>query len=94
MALTQKRQENSEAMTKLVYALRETVAASARSGEVNIAESLNAMGQAFSSIIAGAYRDNKTREIVIMGLPELIRLYLPLWDKIYADHGHAPETKN
>jgi hypothetical protein len=86
MSLTMTRPEKSEAMTRLVYALRETVAKPARAGELNISECLNALGQATASVIAGAYGDKKNREVVLSAMPDLIRAYFPQWDKIYADH--------
>lgn len=83
------REEKSDAMTRLVYAIRQTVVENARKDELNIAEVLNAMGQSFASVIVGAY-EGRNREIVVAALPDLIRAYYPQWESIYAAHGHQP----
>lgn len=91
MSLIFSRPEKSEAMTRLVYALRETAVEPARSGELNLAEVVNAFGQAFASVLVGAY-DTKNREVVLTSLPDLVRAYFPQWEKIYAA-ATPPEKK-
>ena len=78
------RPEKDAAATRLVYALRNAAAAEGRSGELNLAEIINAMAQAMSSMLAGAY-DDRNREIILEMLPALIRAYFPRWDKIYSE---------
>lgn len=85
MGLTQTRPEKVEAMSKLVHAIREATVAPARDGELNLAEVINAFGQAFASILVGAY-EPKNREVVVSTFPDVVRAYYPQWEKIYADH--------
>lgn len=89
MSLLTTRPEKSEAMTRLVYAIREATVEPARNGELNLAEVINAFGQAFASILVGAY-DKKNREVVVSTFPDVVRAYYPQWEKIYAAHGHEP----
>jgi hypothetical protein len=84
--MEQTRPEKSRAMSELVYALRNAIAERGSTGNLNLAECMNALGQTMASILAGAY-DDKNREVVLAALPDLIRAYLPQWDKIYADYG-------
>lgn len=86
MGLTYTRPEASRAMTELVYALREAVAERARSGDINIAEGINAMAQALASVLVGAYQSDKHREVVLSTFPDVVRAYYPQWEKIYAAH--------
>lgn len=88
MGLVHTRPESSKAMTELVYALRDVVATRAMKGEVNLAEAVNAMAQALASVLVGAY-DAKNREVVLSMFPDVVRLYYPQWEKIYAAHGHT-----
>lgn len=83
MGLTMTRPEKSEAMTALVYAIREAAVGPARDGELNIAEVVNGFGQAFASILVGAY-DPKNRQVVLTTFPDLVRAYYPQWEEIYA----------
>lgn len=83
MGLTMTRPEKSEAMTALVYAIREAAVGPARDGELNIAEVVNGFGQAFASILVGAY-DPKNRQVVLTAFPDLVRAYYPKWEAIYA----------
>ena len=83
MGLILSRPEKSEAMSRLVNAIREAAVGPARDNELNLAEVINAFGQAFASILVGAYRE-KERKIVLAGLPDLIEAYYPKWEKIYA----------
>jgi hypothetical protein len=85
MGLTYSRPEKSDEMSALVYAIREAAIGPARDGHLNIAEVVNAFGQAFASILVGAY-DPKNREVVISTFPDLVRAYYPQWEKIYATH--------
>lgn len=88
MSLMMSRPEKSEAMSRLVYAIREATVDPARDGNLNLAEVINAFGQAFASILVGAYHD-KEREIVVSTFPDLVRAYYPAWEKIYAEHTAA-----
>lgn len=83
MALTMTRPEKSEQMTSLVHAIREAAVGPARDGELNIAEVVNGFGQAFTSILVGAY-DPKNRQVVLTAFPDLVRAYYPQWEEIYA----------
>jgi hypothetical protein len=75
--------EKSMAMTAMVYAIREAAVGPARDGNLNLAEVINAFGQAFASILVGAY-DAKNREVVVSTFPDLVRAYYPQWEAIYA----------
>lgn len=86
------RPEKSLEMTKLVYALREAAVTPARDGDLNLAEVINALGQALASILVGAY-DEKNREVMLMALPDLVRAYFPQWEKIYASQHPPAEGK-
>lgn len=77
------REEKSDEMTALVHVLREMAVAPAREGKLNLAEVINAFGQAFASILVGAY-DTKNREVLLMAYPDLVRAYFPQWEAIYA----------
>lgn len=77
------RPEKSKEMTALVHALREAAVAPARDGTLNLAEVINAFGQAYASILVGAY-DAKHREVMLMAFPDLARAYFPQWEEIYA----------
>lgn len=79
------RPEKAEAMSKLVYAIREATVSPARHGELNIAEVINAFGQAFASVLVGAY-DQKNREVILSMFPDLVRAYYADWEKIYVAH--------
>lgn len=83
MALIWTRPERSKEMTALVYAIREAAVSPARDGELNISEVINGFGQAFASILVGAY-DTKDREVVVSTFPDLVRAYYPQWEEIYA----------
>lgn len=83
MALTMTRDEKSMEMTVLVHAIREATIKPARDGSLNLAEVINAFGQAFASILVGAY-DPKNREVVVSTFPDLVRAYYPQWEAIYA----------
>lgn len=83
MALMMTRPEKSAEMTALVYAIREATVTPARDGGLNLAEVINAFGQAFASILVGAY-DPKNREVVVSTFPDLVRA--PQWEEIYARH--------
>lgn len=82
MSLTFTRPEKSEEMTALVYAIREAAIGPARDGGLNIAEVVNGFGQAFASILVGAY-GAKNREVVVSTFPDLVRAYYPQWEAIY-----------
>lgn len=84
MALILTREEKQHEMTVLVHAIREAAIAPARSGELNLAEVINAMGQALASILAGAY-DDKKREVVLSMYPDLVRSYFHQWDMIFKE---------
>lgn len=88
MSLMQTRPEKSAEMTALVYAIREAAVGPARDGTLNLAEVINAFGQAFASILVGAY-DLKHREVVVSTFPDLVRAYYPQWEEIYS--AHQPE---
>lgn len=92
MPLIQTRPEKAEQMTVLVGTIRNEIAKQASSGELNLAECVNATAQVFSSVLVGAY-DKKNREIVLSMLPDLVRAYFPQWEKIYAAHGHKAERR-
>jgi len=77
------RDEKSAEMTAVVHAIREAAIAPARDGNLNLAEVINAFGQAFASIVVGAY-DQKNREAVVSTFPDLVRAYYPQWEAIYA----------
>lgn len=85
MGLMMSRPEKAEEMSKLVYAIREATVGPARNGELNLSEVINAFGQAFASVLVGAYGD-KSREVVLSTFPDLVRAYYPQWEKIYAAH--------
>jgi hypothetical protein len=65
MGLIQTRPEKAEAMSRLVYAIREATVDPARHGDLNLAETVNAFGQALASILVGAYPP-KNREVVFV----------------------------
>lgn len=90
MSLTWTRPEKLMEMTVLVHALRETAIKPARDGDLNLAEVINAFGQAFASILVGAY-DAKNREVVVSTFPDLVRAYYSQWEAIYADHPRSPQ---
>lgn len=90
MGLSITRQEKSADMSALVYAIREATVTPARAGNLNIAEVVNAFGQAFASILVGAY-DAKEREIVVSTFPDLVRAYYPQWEEIYAAASRGPQ---
>lgn len=81
--LTITRDEKSAEMSALVHAIREATVRPAREGNLNLAEVINAFGQAFASILVGAY-DPKNREVVVSTFPDLVRAYYPQWESIYA----------
>jgi hypothetical protein len=83
MGLTFSRDEKSAEMSALVHAIREATIAPARDGNLNLAEVINAFGQAFASILVGAYNP-KNREVVVSTFPDLVRAYYPKWEAIYA----------
>lgn len=85
MALLMTRPEKAEDMARLVYAIREATVGPARDGGLNFAETVNAFGQAFASLLVGAY-DQKEREIVLSMFPDLVLAYFPQWEKIYKQH--------
>lgn len=91
MSLLMSRPEKSADMSKLVYAIREATVGPARDGKLNLAETINAFGQALASLLVGAY-DAKSREVVLSGFPDLVRAYYPQWEKIYAKH--EPDMEN
>ena len=78
------RPEKAEATTIAVGTMRNALADIAQQHELNIAEAINAAAQVFTSVLVGAYRNTKEREVVIAALPDLIRAYIPQWEKIYA----------
>ena len=84
MGLTFTRPEKSAAMERAAYAMRDTLAKEAQAGELNHAEAINSAAHVFTSILVGAYRTSKDREAVIQALPDLVRAYIPQWEKIYA----------
>ena len=90
MALTMTRPDKAHEMTVLVHAIREATVAPARDGQLNIAEVINAFGQAFASILVGAY-DAKNREVVVSTFPDLVRSCYTQWEAIYAAHEHSPQ---
>lgn len=90
MALTMTRPEKSYEMTVLVHSIREAAIAPARDGGLNLAEVVNAFGQAFASILVGAYGE-KNREVVLTTFPDLVRAYFPQWEEIYAKMPHATD---
>lgn len=90
MSLLMSRPEKAEEMSKLVYAIREATVGPARDGNLNLAEVINGFGQAFASILVGAY-EPKSREVVVSTFPDLVRAYYPQWEEIYASHKHHPE---
>ena len=83
MPLTFSREEKSAEMSALVYSIREAAIGPARDGNLNLAEVINAFGQAFASILVGAY-EAKSREVVVSTFPDLVRAYYPQWEAIYA----------
>ena len=87
MSLSITRPEKREEMAKLVYAIREATVGPARDGGLNLSETINAFGQAFASVLVGAY-DHKNREVVLSCFPDLVRAYYPQWEEIYAAHNH------
>lgn len=83
--LTLTRPEKDHACSQTCFAMRAAMVEHVVANDLNHAEALNAAAQVFSSILAGAYAAPRDREIVISGLPDIVRAYLPQWDKIYAD---------
>lgn len=88
MSLTHTRPEKATEMAELVYAIREATVGPARDGGLNLAETINAFGQALASLLVGAYED-KNREVVLSMFPDLVRGYYPQWEKIYAANRHS-----
>lgn len=80
------RPEKSQEMTKLVGTLRNAIADAGRNDGINLAEAVSALAQTISSVLVGAY-NAKNREIVLMAMPDVVRAYYPLWEKIYGAHG-------
>lgn len=78
------RPEKSEAMERLVYAVREAMVAPARDGDLNLAEVCLVLANVLASVLVGAY-DQKNREIVLSAFPDVVRTSFPQWEKIYAD---------
>lgn len=91
MGLTMTRPEKSAEMTALVYAIREAAVTPARDGGLNLTEVINAFGQAFASILVGAY-DAGNREVVVSTFPNLVRAYYADWEAIYAAHADTPQV--
>ena len=85
MALTMTRPEKELGMTEAVGEMRNTLAQIALKNELNIAEAVNAAAQVFTSILVGGYSSVKDREVVISALPDLVRAYIPQWEKVYAE---------
>jgi hypothetical protein len=83
MSLTHTRPEKSQAMSELVYAIREAVVGPAREDDLSIAEVLHAYAHVFASILVGAYK-TKNREVILAMLPDMVRSHFPQWEKIYA----------
>lgn len=84
MSLTMSRPEKAEATTLVVGEMRNALGVSAQKYGLNIAEAINAAAQVFASTLVGAYQEKKDREAVIQALPDLVRAYIPQWEKIYA----------
>lgn len=90
MGLTMTRPEKAKEMADLIYALREASGNAALHGDLNIAEVVNSLGQAFASVLVGAYAQ-KEREIVLSMLPDLIRASFSEWEKIYSDYRRSKD---
>lgn len=90
MPLMMTRPDKSHEMSVLTHAIREAAIAPARAGQLNLAEVINAFGQAFASILVGAY-DAKNREVVVSTFPDLVRAYYPQWEAIYAAQPESPQ---
>lgn len=83
MSLVMTRPEKAEAMTKLVYDLREAMRKNVIDNDMNLAEAINASAQFVAGILVGAY-DKKHQEVVLTTFPDVVREYLPQWEKIYS----------
>lgn len=93
MGLTISRPEKTKATQLVAAAMRNVLAKEAHEANLNHAEALLAAAQVFTSILVGAYSSSleKEREAVIKGLPDIVRAYIPHWEKIYADFAaHDP----
>lgn len=90
MSLTMTRPEKTEAMTKLVYGLREVMREVVIGEQMNIAEAVNGAAHFLASILVGAYHE-KEREVVVSTFPDVVRAYYPEWERIYAADREAKE---
>lgn len=82
------RPEKSEAMERLVYAVRESMVAPARDDDLNLAEVCIVLANVLASILVGAYGE-KNRAIVLSAFPDVVRAHFQQWEKIYADFRQA-----
>ena len=84
------------AMERAEYAMRNTLAKEAQAGQLNHAEAINAASHVLTSVLVGAYKTTKDREAVIQALPDVVRAYIPQWEKIYAAFErsqHGPDQR-
>lgn len=77
------RPEKHEAMSRAVFATRNALIEQTRAGELNIAEVCMVVASVFAATLAGAY-DEKNREVVLSGLPDVVRTCFPEWERIYS----------
>lgn len=77
------RPEKSDAMSRLVQSLRDSIITSATEEGLNLPETLNATAHLVASILVGAY-DKKNQEVVLSTFPDVVRAYFPQWEKIYS----------
>lgn len=82
--LTKTRPEKAAGCEQSAYAVRNVLARSAQEHGLNLAETISVSAHAFASLLAGAYPDNaKSQEAVLHALPDVIRAYIPQWERIY-----------
>jgi len=83
--MTWTRAEKALGTEGAAYAMRSAMAKVAIEHGLNHAEMINATAHVFASILAATYEREKDRDVVLSGLPDVIRSYVPQWQKIYAE---------
>jgi len=82
--MTWTRAEKDHASEEAAYAMRSAMAKVAIEHGLNHAEMINATAHVFASILAATYEREKDRDVVLSGLSDVIRAYVPQWQRIYA----------
>lgn len=93
MGLTQARPEKQQAIIEAAAEMRNALASVGQRHELNIAEAMTAATHALASVIAGAYRDDKSRGIAVGAIPDMLAVCILQWDKIYKDFHREHTTQ-